>query len=337
VIFQTSSVRRRRIGHREAPTVIELFSGAGLLGWAFKKEGCSILQSYECDAVAAATCRKNVCLNVEVADLARYKPVGKCDILLAGPPCQGFSSIGQRTHDDPRNSLALVIPRWARQTGAKIVVVENVPPFLKSPAWKKLSDQMERRGYEPTVWTLNARHFAVPQNRVRSFTVFSQLGTPKPPKTSPTTVTVREALDNLPPFPEDTIQHVARPQTDFAMKRIRLVPPGGDIRDIAKCRPDLVPASWFKTGGKIIDIWGRIPWDDVSNTLRTGFLHPSRGRFLHPEEDRPISFREAARLQTVPDSFHFEGLPGQICRQLGNGVPLGMGRAVAKSVLATLT
>ena len=217
------------------------------------------------------------------------------------------------------------------------MVVENVPPFLKSPAWKKLSDQMERRGYEPTVWTLNARHFAVPQNRVRSFTIFSQLGTPKPPKTSPATVTVREALDNLPPFPEDTIQHVARPQTAFALERIRLVPPGGDIRDIAKIRPDLVAKSWFKTDGKIIDIWGRIPWDDVSNTLRTGFIHPSRGRFLHPEEDRPISFREAARLQTVPDSFHFEGFPGQICRQLGNGVPLGMGRAVAKSVLATLT
>lgn len=146
--------------------------------------------------------------------------------------------------------------------------------------------------------------------------------------------TVREAFAGLPAFPRQEIQHFTLPRSEFALKRIRLVPEGGDIRDVARKARHLVPPSWFRTRGKIIDIWGRMRWDDTAPTIRTGFLNPSRGRFLHPEEDRPISFREAARLQMVPDDFQFEGKAEQIARQIGNGVSVGVGRCMARAVRA---
>jgi DNA (cytosine-5)-methyltransferase 1 len=202
---------------------------------------------------------------------------------------------------------------------------------LSSPQCQILSRRMRKQDFKTTTWVLNARNFGVAQNRTRTFAIFSKRGIPLSPlERAPTTV--REAFSNLPSYPETSIQHFARTQSPQTMRMIRLVPEGGDVRDIAKVAPELIPASWFKTEGKIVDIWGRLLWNDVSNTLRTGFLHPSRGRFLHPSEDRPISFREGARLQSIPDDYQIFGLPEHISRQIGNGVPLNLGMAVARRV-----
>ena len=191
---------------------------------------------------------------------------------------------------------------------------------------------MENLGLTSLSWLVNARNFNVPQNRKRCIAIFSKIGLPAEPKFRASTMSVRQAFAGLPHFPDHSIQHYARIQSEACESRIRLVPRGGDIRDIAATKPLLVPPSWFKTKGKIVDIWGRLDWDGISNTIRTGFLHPSRGRFIHPVEHRPITFREAARLQTIPDIFLFEGGPEQLARQIGNAVPVNMGRAVAKRV-----
>lgn len=322
-----------RIPKTSSPKVIELFSGAGLFGCAFQREGFHLSAAYEWDSVAASTYARNLGTHIKVCDLTKARPEGRADILIAGPPCQGFSSLGRRDPDDPRNSMALIIPDWAFATDAQIVVVENVAPFLKSPVWSRLKQRFEKAKYETFTWVLDAADFGAPQRRVRSFTVFSKLGAP--PLESfllPERQTVRQAFAGLPKKPCRDIQHFTLPRSEFALRRIRLVPEGGDIRDVAKVARHLVPPSWFRTKGKIIDIWGRMRWDDVSPTIRTGFLNPSRGRFLHPEEDRPISFREGARLQMVPDDFMFNGTPEQMARQIGNGVSLGVGRAMACAV-----
>jgi len=325
-----TSVKRPR---RDKVKVIELFSGAGLFSYAFKKEGFHICQAYERDAAAASTYARNLGNHVTVCDLANKRPEGKADVLIAGPPCQGFSSLGKRDPNDPRNKLALIIPDWALAIGARVVVVENVALFVKSEALEQIKARFEKAGYETFSWVLNAADLGAPQRRVRSFTVFSTVG--RPPLeaySSRVRKTVKQAFEGLPNFPNNEIQHFTLPRTEFALKRIQLVPPGGDIRDVARSARHLVPPSWFRTSGKIIDIWGRMNWNDVSPTIRTGFLNPSRGRFLHPEEDRPISFREAARLQMVPDHFIFDGTPGQIACQIGNGVSVGVGRTMAKAV-----
>ncbi len=316
-----------------SPQVIELFSGAGLFGCAFQKEGFKLQAAYEWDRVAASTYARNLGNHVEVCDLTKKRPEGRADILIAGPPCQNFSSLGRRDPDDPRNNMALIVPDWALAVGAKIVVVENVALFLKSPIWERLKQRFEKAKYETFTWVLDAADFGAPQRRVRSFTVFSKVGAPPLDDfLRPERQTVRQAFADLPEFPCREIQHFTLPRSEFALKRIRLVPEGGDIRDVARAARHLVPPSWFRTKGKIIDIWGRMRWDDVSPTIRTGFLNPSCGRFLHPQEHRPISFREGARLQMVPDDFLFEGTAEQMARQIGNGVSLGVGSSMARAI-----
>lgn len=316
-----------------APQVIDLFSGAGLLGYAFHKEGYNLVAAYEADATAAETHRRNLPGKVVTCDLSLQKPEGTCDVIIAGPPCQGFSSIGKKSKNDPRNALCAIIPDWAKKTGASFVVIENVPSFLKSSAWLKMANKFKRMGFQIGTWKLNAKDYGVAQNRMRSFTICSKGELPdlyQIEKEDP--VTVRQALRGLPRYPNYKTQHFAREQSPQSLERISLIPEGGDIRNLAQTAPELVPPSWFKTKGKVIDIWGRLSWNGVSNTLRTGFLHPSRGRFLHPTQNRPISFREAARIQGLPDDFIFCGKAGQLARQIGNGVPTGLGRAVAKHI-----
>jgi DNA (cytosine-5)-methyltransferase 1 len=270
--------------------------------------------------------------------LTRQRPEGRADVLIAGPPCQGFSSLGRRDPSDPRNQLALIIPDWAFAVGARVVIVENVKLFLRSPALARIRRRFEESGYETFSWVVNAADFGAPQRRVRSFTVFSKTGSPALElPVGAGRRTVRQAFAGLPNFPCREIQHFTLPRSDFALKRIRLVPKGGDIRDLARLAPHLVAPSWFRTAGKIIDIWGRMRWDEIGPTVRTGFLNPSRGRFLHPDEDRPISFREAARLQMVPDEFLFSGTPEQMARQIGNGVSVGVGRSMARATAALLS
>lgn len=317
------------------PRVIELFAGAGFFGYAFRQEGFRLGNAFEKDDVAAATYSRNVGRNVKVCDLSQQRPEGRAEVLILGPPCQGYSSLGKRNPDDPRNCLAMLAPDWAKAVGAKVVVVENVALFLKSSVWERIRIKFELAGYETFFRVINAAEFGAPQRRVRSFTVFSKIGRPNlDTYFRPSRSTVREAFVGLPRFPRREIQHFTLARSNFALRRIRLVPAGGDIRDIARQARHLVPPSWFRTGGKIVDIWGRMSWNETAPTIRTGFLNPSRGRFLHPDEDRPISFREAARLQTVPDEFQFEGTPEQMARQIGNGVPVGVGRCMARAVAA---
>ena len=324
-------MRRQR-----GPVVIDLFSGAGFFGYAFQKAGFSVAASYEKEGTAAASNALNVKSVVQVADLASTRPTGRCDVLISGPPCQGFSSLGHRLTDDPRNNLCLLIPAWASVTKARVVVVENVPRFLKSEAWSAMTDKLAKLGFSVDAWILNAREFGVAQNRVRSISIYFKGDHPEIRRPVNSSTSVEEALAGLPCFPTKNVQHFTLTPTALMLRRIQLVPYGGDIRDIHKADPSLVPAAWLKVRDKIVDIWGRLTWEGLSNTIRTGFLDPSRGRFTHPVEDRPISFREAARLQSIPDGFIFAGRPKAMARQIGNGVPFNLGKAIAEAVLTIL-
>ena len=325
------------VGGRRAakshPSFIDLFAGAGLFGLGFSLEGFRNVASYEFNARAAAVNALNSGGDVRVEDLSSFRPQGRCEVLIAGPPCQGFSSIGRRNENDPRNALCMVVPKWAKATGAKVVAVENVPLFLKSSGWGAMKVEFEQMGFETSCWMVNARNYGVAQNRVRSVTIFSKKGLPDIyAQRSSREITVAEAFENLPAYPSNQIQHFAMPQSELALARISRVPQGGDIRNIYRVAPWLVPKSWVKVQDRIVDIWGRLPWNGVSNTIRTGFSNPSRGRFLHPEENRPISFREAARLQSIPDRFIFTGYGIDMARQIGNAVPVNLSRGIARAV-----
>ena len=318
------------------PTVVDLFAGAGLFSYAFQESGFRVVRAIEIDPVAAATCAKNISCRVDVGDIKRMAPEGRCTVLIAGPPCQGFSTLGARRNDDPRNLLSLDVLRWAKALRPKCVVIENVAAFLDSAAWRKLVRGLETLDYDVSSFTLDAIDYGTPQRRRRSFTIASRGGTIQPPRRRRGPDTVRMAWEGLPTIPDGVNHHYAPTPSAIALARMRVIPPGGDKRDVLRRAPELAPPSWWKVTSEVTDAWGRMDWDSPSNTLRTAIQNASKGRYIHPVQHRVISLREAARLHSIPDSWAFEGLPTQIARQIGNSVPPALGMAVARRVLKSL-
>lgn len=329
--------RRGRSGPSSAPTVTDLFSGAGLLGYAFAAEGFHLERAVELDPLAAQTYALNLGMHIEVADVRSCLPEGPTDVLIAGPPCQGFSTLGKRNPNDPRNYLSLEVVRWAAVCRPAVVVVENVAAFLDAPVWKSVVGGLEELGYETGAVVLDASRFGVPQRRLRSFTFASRVGMPEVHEPeNDGEVTVRDAWSGLPPIPDGRNLHFAPVPTPLAHARMKAIPVGGCRRDIMATAPHLAAPSWWKLGTQAGDCWGRMLWDQPANTLRTCLQDPSKGRYLHPEQHRVISLREAARLHSVDDGWHFVGRPLRVARQIGNSVPPLLGRAVARAVAERL-
>lgn len=329
---QRIALRARRSG----PVVQDLFAGAGLFSYAFALEGYRLSRAVELDEAAASTYAQQLGPHIEVADIRSVAPSGRCDVLLAGPPCQGFSTLGRRRADDPRNPLSLEVVRWASILRPRVLVVENVASFVGSIHHARLLAGLEAEGYQTSVHIADATAFGVPQRRLRSFTFGSLTALPTLESTAGRVYTVRDAWDGLPASPDGRNMHVAPAPSPLALARIRLIPPGGDRRDIMRLAPELAPASWKSLGVNVTDAWGRMRWDQPSNTLRTMLQNPSKGRYVHPEQHRVISLREAARLHTIPDDWSFVGYREQVTTQIGNSVPPSLGRAIARAILAVL-
>lgn len=312
---------------------IELFSGAGLLSEGFKRAGFSAIFAAEGDARAVRSFNTNVANVAEQWNVEHVRDDLKSDIVVAGPPCQGFSSLGKRQAHDERNRLSLYVADWALAVDAKVIVIENVPQFLESSYWKKIKCKLKRHGFEATEWILNAADFGAPQLRTRAFAILSKIGLPTPPaKSVQSHKTVREAFNGLSTDIGGDHMHIAPTPSAIAYRRFRITPPKGDKRNIMRNAPDLCPPSWFKVASEATDVWGRMDYDRPANTVRCCFQNASKGRYVHPVADRVISLREGARLQGIPDHWVFHGDRSSIARQIGNGVPIPLGEAVAKSV-----
>lgn len=320
------------------PTVVDLFAGAGLLSYSFQKEGFHIQQAVELDKAACQTFAANIKTNLIQGDVTSVVPKGRCDVIIAGPPCQGFSTMSRkRDMGDPRNFLSLEVLRFAEIMRPKVVVIENVAPFLNSPTWTKLRRKFENLGYEFSADIHNALDFGVGQIRKRSLTIATKIGFPCIKKLrSFNTETVREAWDGLSARPDNKNWHYSPPSSEMTLERIKMIPPEGDRFEAMQKYPNLMPPSLMRLKSGVTDVWGRMRWDEPSNTVRTFMLHPSKGRYIHPVQHRVLSLREAARLQSIPDNYIFNGLPTVVARQIGNSVPPGLGRAVAKGICALL-
>lgn len=315
------------------PTVVELFAGAGFFGFGFRSVGFKIAKAIEIDPVAAATYALNMGNGIQIADVCRVVPTGRCDVIIAGPPCQGFSTLGSRDSADPRNRLALKVLGWVEVARPRVVVIENVPQFLQSIAAKKLRRQLLKLNYQIHEFILDAACYGVPQHRRRAFFLAHRSKQNYAiPDIAGSITTVREAFKGLPAKADGKNLHYAPVPSEVALARMRVIPPGGDKRDIMRNAPNLAAPSWWRIPTQVTDVWGRMAWDRPSNTLRTCLQNASKGRYIHPVENRVISLREAARLQTIPDDWLFEGTATQVSRQIGNGVPPLLSIAVATSV-----
>lgn len=315
------------------PRVVEIFAGSGLLGEAFRQAGAQPELAIEINAVAAETIRANGHPWVEVDDVSRMTPIGRCDILLAGPPCQGFSTLNRSRSGDPRNQLALEPLRWAKSLRPSLVVVENVAPFIDSIEWLRLANGLSEIGYNVEARVLDAVDFGVPQFRRRSFTIAIRSRWADWPTPRRSRKTVAQAWIGVSERLGSDELHRERPPSDLALQRFQHIPVGGDKRDILRTAPELCPPSWSRTRNAATDVWGRLVWNQPSNTIRTTCINPSKGRYIHPVEDRVITLREAARLQSIPDDYQLRGTPYQVARQIGNSVPPKLGYAIAQCAI----
>ena len=346
----------------EAITTIDLFAGAGGLSLGFHLAEVGFLPVFgvEHDPAAAATFERNFGCEVFAGDIEEGPEYSQADVIIGGPPCQGFSPLGRDRDDVSRAQLNGLWKHFldaVRTIRPKAFVIENVREFHRSTQFAELLRLLEAdselSAYTPAYGVLNAADYGVPQTRLRGILVAirdheGELPWPPPPLRGPDSPgkrpyrTVEEAIGDLPAattgfdpyFDEGGGQHLhfGRRPTRKSLERYRAIPPGGNRFDLMERRPDITPACWATKPTGTTDVMGRLWWDRPSATIRTEFFKPEKGRYLHPVEHRVISHREAARLQSFPDWYVFEGTKIDIARQIGNAVPPLLGVAIAHHV-----
>ncbi|MGW0119626.1 DNA cytosine methyltransferase [Streptomyces sp. NPDC003327] len=389
----------------EVITVVDLFSGAGGFSAGFRAyepdgPGSSPFRSVaavEFDRAAAATYAANFgSSHVANTDIAEWDPTpyrNAVDVVMGGPPCQGFSGLNKDNlepdRNDPRNLLWREYMRVVTTIKPKIFVLENVDRFLKSQQFVDLQKATEKGGelsdYTLTSKVLNAADYGVPQARRRAIVIATRkdlhtaLTHPLPTHSRHTDarqptlgendaglrpwVGVGEAVfDHTPPkaprteLPENrtgnplgkaelpgpyltTELHVGRRPTGLSLARYAAIGPGGNRHDLRKQWAEvdgkktyLSTDSWDKHNSGSGDVMGRMHAERPSVTIRTEFYKPEKGRYLHPVENRPITHYEAALIQGFPPDFQWFGSKIEIARQIGNAVPIGLGRALAQAI-----
>ena len=285
----------------DRPRAVDLFAGAGLLSYAFAREGFEISLAIESDRRAVETYRRNLGDHIVHGDIARIAPQGRCDVLIGGPPCQGFSTLGKRRMEDPRNGLAAHFVKWARELNPKIVVVENVEPFAMTDQGERLARQFRKLGYEVQVEVLDAATYGAAQRRRRSFTVGTKMGNVSiSPLPHFGDATVRDAWRGLSRCPDGENSHYSPEPSLIARERMKLIPPGGGKADLMRVAPEICPPSWWRSRIELTDVWGRLRWDRPSNTIRTCFNKRVK-RQVHPPRSRSRDFA-AGGGQTSIDS-----------------------------------
>ncbi|MGW1393175.1 DNA cytosine methyltransferase [Streptomyces nigra] len=374
---------------------MDLFAGCGGLTQGFvdaRHGGRPVyhpVAAVELDRAAAATYAVNFGAafgaHIHQGDIAewvtRRDQIPAADIVLGGPPCQGFSRLGNQDPNDERNQLWRHYLEVVSTVRPMVFVMENVDAFRKSAEFKLLIKETGDGGalsdYLIFDEILNAADYGVPQRRLRTIAVgvrkdlYVEPGSPQRVKDLPELEvqarlipgpsgaprrTVWQAISDLvlrklsPELPAERVrevngQEIAGPFSmeelhlsrngikPLSIKRYRSIPEGGNRFDL----PDeLLARCWRKHKTGSADVMGRLYRDRPSVTIRTEFFKPEKGRYLHPWLHRPITHLEAARLQSFPETFQWCGSRSQIARQIGNAVPVGLGRAIAEHLAPLL-
>ena len=360
--------------------IADLFSGVGGLALGFMRAasdkgiGCRSIFASDLDERALAVYSHNlgtkICSSRSAANLvdfqirgqgvnARfpYEPElvgdeiaalrGSVDVVLAGPPCQGHSTLNNRTRgDDPRNRLYLTVPAFAIATGARAVVIENVPGVIRSRGnvVETAEALLETAGYNVTREKLASHQLGWPQTRQRYFLV--ALKDKKPVQLTQVMVQSRRPALPISWAIEDLLKrelaaedalHVTAELSAENAERIAWL-----FANEAFDMPNFLRPECHKDGTTYGSVYGRMRWDRPAPTLTTGFLTPGRGRFVHPLRPRTLTAREAARIQGFPDWYDFSAggtlLPAKKdhSKWIGNAVPSILGYTAAQSILDAL-
>lgn len=346
--------------------VVDLFAGAGGFSLAATNAGCDVVFAVENDGHAANTYERNLCkmgvglptkvytddirvLNPKALASEHFNYEAGCDLLLGGPPCQGFSThrINGSGVNDPRNALIYSYFDFVKALKPHVFLMENVPGLL----WPRHAEYLEKfyllaekAGYSVFApCQLDARDYGVPQRRKRVFVLGVRKGLnlegfnwpPLPSHTSDNDddslsswVTCSKAFFPAPKGDPNAIHMNHGPEL---IKAFRNTPAnGGSRRDSGRVLP------CHKTHDGHKDVYGRIDARLPAPTMTTACINPSKGRFVHPVENHGITVRQAARIQTFPDSFVFEGGLTAAGKQIGNAVPIKLGEVLIKEIVKLL-
>ena len=345
------------------PRVIDLFAGVGGLSLGFEKKGFDVVLANEYDASIAASYIANhkktkmIVGDITSLDLEETfgKYAGTVDVVIGGPPCQGFSQKGQRkTIHDERNFLFKYYVSVVGLVKPKYFVMENVPNLLTAEGGyfrHEIEELFNNMGYSLEYGVLNASDYGVPQNRRRAVIIGKLNGNaPKLPKPKRNRVTIWDAISDLAYLqsgegseeqeyknPAESeyekmlradssklFNHVATKHSPLALERLALIPPNAGR--------EVLPEEHL-TKSIYSGTWTRMRKDEISVTITTRFDTPSSGKFTHPFLDRAITVREAARIQSFPDDFHFVGNKGSQMKQVGNAVPPLLAAAIAEVIM----
>lgn len=333
---------------------VDLFCGVGGLTHGLVKAGVDVRLGVDIDPACkypyiANNNAKFLLKSVEELDVTelRYHFRKNGIKLLAGcAPCQTFSTYNQKaTESDKRWWLLLQFTRLVNELSPDLVTMENVPRLIEQNVFDEFVDNLEARGYSLSYKVVNCAEYGIPQQRNRLVLLASKLGpisllTPqefgKRPKT------VKEAIGDCPPLnagashPDDPL-HQCSALSEINMRRIKASRPGGTWRDWPR---ELVADCHKKLSGKTYpSVYGRMTWDGPAPTMTTQFFGFGNGRFGHPEQDRAISLREGAILQSFPPDYEFTRPGAQVCqkslgRLIGNAVPVTLGEVIGTSLLS---
>lgn len=333
----------------QKPRSIELFAGAGGLALGLERAGFEAVLLNEWDKNACATLRLNrphwnvVQSDVGAIDFKKYR--GQIDFLSGGFPCQAFSYAGLgRGFEDIRGTMFFQFARAIDEVQPKIILGENVRGLLshdKGRTLQTIQKTLAELGYdliEPRV--LNAVHYRVPQKRERLFIVgirkdlgLAPLWQWPAPHDRP--MLMRDALLAGELFDCDVPHSPGQQYTEYKKSVLDLVPPGGCWRDL----PDDIARQYMKgsyfLGGGRTGMARRLSWDEPSLTLTCAPAQNQTER-CHPEQTRPLTVREYARIQTFPDDWQFAGSLAQQYKQIGNAVPVHLAEAVGRQLRALL-
>lgn len=315
---------------------IDIFAGVGGLTLGLKKAGFKTVIAIEMDKKASDAYQLNnpstLVINDDIRNVKKDQllEILKKETLhlLAGcPPCQGFSSIRRLNKRanvrDKRNSLILEYLRLVKLLNPYTLMMENVPGIKDYYLFDELIRELLKMDYYIDYKIVNVKDYGVPQSRRRLVLLGSRLGKLEVQNGSCKQSTVRDAIGGMESVlkSEDPIHRIFPHHSEQIQKLIELIPRDGGSR---KSLPDEYILNCHKKPNVgFNDVYGRLRWDDFSTTITGGCLNPSKGRFLHPEENRCISAREAALLQTFPLDYQF---PANISKAalallIGNALP----------------
>jgi DNA (cytosine-5)-methyltransferase 1 len=335
--------------------VLDLFCGCGGMSWGLAKKGFNIVAGIDIWDIALQTFQHNhknaKALNLDITDAAPLEVLNAIDIepasidvIIGGPPCQGFSKntpASWRFLEDPQNQLYKSYLRFVKEIKPKIVIIENVAEIYNAfdgVVREEIINTLKEMGYTVEVKIINMHHYGIPQKRRRCFFFASKVGNPLFPKESKKALSGWDAISDLPVVNQgegydgmlyDTevtndyqyhlragssmlFNHIANVMQPKQTARIASIGPGQGLKDM--------PAELRVKGG-YSGAYGRLDYTSAAPTITRWVFHIGSGRFAHPREVRGLTMREAARIQSFSDDFHFLGNRSNQAGQIGNAVP----------------